>query len=90
MDLIREYIQLLPDDSLQKAGFNLSACQTIGHLTDMIIYLSDLSAQNKQSFLLELDVGKRLRSLLPFLEEKTSLLRRSKFFSEKGVDFRMN
>lgn len=90
MDLIREYIQPLPSDSLQKSGFSLSDCKTIGHLADMIIYFSDLSAQNKQTFLLELDVNKRLKSLLSFLEEQTTLLRRSKFFSKKGVDFRMN
>lgn len=90
LEKTREYIQLLPENHPQKTGLNLINCKTVGALTDRIIFLSNISAENKLSFLDELDVHKRLKTVQSFLEEQTTLLRRSKFFSEKGVDFRMN
>ncbi len=87
---IREYTQLLPEDNPQRTGLKLENSQSLGHLMDQIIFLSDLSPENKQPFLEELDVMNRLRTIYPFLEKKISLLRRSRFLYEKGVDVRLN
>ena len=90
LTLIREYTQALPEDSPQRASLKIENCQSLGHLMDLIIYLSDLSPENKQPFLEELDVLKRQRIIRPFLENKIAFLRRSRFLFEKGVDVRMN
>lgn len=90
LDKTREYVQLLSESPWQISGQDLTNCKTVGHLTDQIIFFSDLSAENKQSFLEELDIHKRLKTIQSFLEQKTALLRRSKYLTEKGVDFRMN
>jgi len=90
LSLTREYFQLLPEESPQKTGLKLEDCQSLGKLMDQIIFLSDLSPENKQTFLEELDVLNRLRIINPFLEMKISFLRRSRFLYEKGVDVRLN
>ena len=87
---IQEYSQLLPEDNPQKAGMKTDNCLSIGHLMDQIIFLSDMSHENKQPFLEELDVMNRLKIILPFLERKISFLRRSKFLFEKGIDVSLN
>lgn len=90
LDRLREYTQLLPEDNPQRAGLKLENCRSLGHLLDQIIFLSDLSPENKQPFLEALDVMGRLRTIHPFLENKISFLRRSRFLFEKGVDVRLN
>jgi len=90
LDRLQEYTQLLPEDNPQRAGLKLENCRSLGHLLDQIIFLSDLSPENKQPFLEALDVMGRLRTIHPFLENKISFLRRSRFLFEKGVDVRLN
>jgi Lon protease-like protein len=87
---IQEYIQLLPEENPQKAALEIDNCLSLGHLMDQIIFLSEMSHENKQPFLEELDVMNRLKIILPFLERKISFLRRSKFLFEKGVDVSLN
>jgi Lon protease-like protein len=87
---IQEYAQLLPGDNPQKAGMKIENCLSIGHLMDQIIFLSEMLHENKQPFLEELDVMKRLKIIHPFLDRKISFLRRSKFLFDKGIDVTLN
>jgi Lon protease-like protein len=87
---IQEYLQLLPEDHPQKAGMEMDNCLSLGHLMDQIIFLSEMSHENKQPFLEELNVMNRLKIIHPFLDRKISFLRRSKFLFEKGIDVSLN
>ncbi|MFQ5449524.1 MAG: LON peptidase substrate-binding domain-containing protein [Nitrospinaceae bacterium] len=92
-DLIDHYHQLtrlLPPGKKNREETGWDSCRNLSHLVDQIAYRSNLSVEQRQSFLEEQDVLRRAETLLSVIKMNIDLIHLSKIQKGLGTDVRMN
>lgn len=88
-DYYEKYMDLLPAEH-QSKKIELKNCQWLSSMVDQIAYQFDFKSEDKQTLLEELDVRKRVETLMSMVELKIRIINISKSYGKKGVDTRMN
>ena len=83
------YLKLLPEDA-KKHLPELNDCKTLSSLVDRIAYRFDFKTAQKQSFLEELNVRKRVDTILSVLDLKTQIVKIARDNKEKEIDVGLN
>jgi Lon protease-like protein len=78
IDSYREFISLIPDSNFLKEEPSWSMGEKLSQFVDRFAYRLDLSLEQKQAFLEELDVLRRVEILHSFLKMKIDLVHLSK------------
>jgi len=89
-DRFEEYRDLLPPHHRERIDRDLKGTETLSQAVDTMAYLFDMNTSQKQAFLEERDVGRRVGILLGVLDFKIDLLRFSKIRSRGDFDARLN
>lgn len=90
IQLYRQFIEHLPKKNPHKVEPDLSLCQTLGEAVDRVAYMFDSPLEQKQAFLEERDVLKRLDRVKAQVRLKLEIIQRSRNFSKVKWDARMN
>ncbi|CCQ90525.1 hypothetical protein NITGR_310013 [Nitrospina gracilis 3/211] len=88
--LYRKFIEHLPRKNAHKVELDLTNCETLGEAVDRVAYMFDSALDQKQAFLEELDVLKRLDLIKTQINLKLEIVQRSRSFSKVNWDVRMN
>lgn len=83
------YLKLLPEDA-KKHLPELNDCKILSSLVDRIAYRFDFKTAQKQSFLEELNVRKRVDTILSVLDLKTQIVKIARDNKEKEIDVGLN
>ncbi|MBI5427245.1 MAG: LON peptidase substrate-binding domain-containing protein [Nitrospinae bacterium] len=86
----RNYCARLPKKLREKHRLDFDGCETLGEAADRVAYQFDLNLGQKQSFLEELDVRNRTKTVLSLIELKTGIINLSKSHLREGFDARSN
>ncbi|MBI4383173.1 MAG: LON peptidase substrate-binding domain-containing protein [Nitrospinae bacterium] len=86
----RNYCARLPKKLREKHRLDFDDCETLGEAADRVAYQFDLNLGQKQSFLEELDVRNRTKTILSLIELKTGIINLSKSHLREGFDARSN
>jgi Lon protease-like protein len=86
----REFTGMLPDSHPEKIEPILKSCKLMSELVDQLAYRLNIIMEQKQSFLEELDVLKRLEFIHSAIQMKIDLIQMSKTRMKKGFDARLN
>jgi Lon protease-like protein len=86
----REFTNLLPDSRPEKIDSVLKACKWMSELVDQLTYRLDITVEQKQSFLEERDVQKRVELIHLAIQMKIELVQMAKTRMKKGFDVRLN
>jgi Lon protease-like protein len=86
----QEYLSLLPEKEERPNHVELQRCETLGNVVDQIAYDFNMSADQKQAYLEELDVLQRVRMVESQISFKTDLIKHSKVRQRDGFDARLN
>lgn len=86
----REYLRLLPENEDRPHHVELKRCETLGNIADQIAYDFDMKMDQKQAFLEELDVQRRIGIVESQINFKTNLISLSKLRQRDGLDARLN
>lgn len=86
----QEFTSLLPDSRPEKIDSVLQSCKLLSELVDQLAYRLDITVEQKQSFLQELDVQKRVQFVHSTIQMKIDLVKMAKFRMNKGFDVRLN
>jgi len=86
----REFTNLLPDSRPEKIDSVLKSCKLMSELADHLAYQLDITVEQKQSFLEQQDVKKRVEFIHSMIQMKIDLLKMSKSQMKKGFDVRLN
>jgi len=84
------YIDHLPDSNMHKMEIDFADCNTVGQAVDRVSYIFDSPVDQKQSFLEQQDVAKRVEMVTDLLQLKLDILQRSKSVKQNDWDVRMN
>jgi Lon protease-like protein len=90
IQLYRKFIEHLPKKNPHKVEPDLSLCQTLGEAVDRVAFMFDSPLEQKQAFLEEQDVSKRLDMVKSQVRLKLEIIQRSRNFSKAKWDARMN
>lgn len=90
IEYLEQYLESIPNGEKEKQELDLETCSTLGRLADRIAYHFDLSMEEKQAFLEEQDVIKRVDIVHSVIDLKMRLIRLSRKFKDSGIDLRMN
>lgn len=85
-----EFVRQLPKSNPAKFEKVLHACKLLSGLVDQLAHRLDLTVEQKQSFLQERDVLKRVDFIHSALKMKIDLIRMSRARLNKGIDIRLN
>ncbi len=88
--LYSQYLELLPENKKELHHLDLNRCASLSEAVDQTAYRFDLKPEEKQSFLEQRDVLKRLDYVRQFLQFQIELARISKTKLDAGFDFRRN
>ena len=84
-----EIRQLLPEDKRQSMELDVDGCRSLGDVTDRMAYGFDLTLEQKQAFLEECDVMRRMEALEEILRLKKRIVMQSSRFARQGMDGRL-
>ncbi|NIP99689.1 MAG: hypothetical protein GWM98_04010 [Nitrospinaceae bacterium] len=90
IQLFNEYTRILPDQNAQKVELDIHDCRTLSEVVDRVAYFFDQPLSEKQTFLEECDVMKRLNRIQELIELKQRIAHQSSMFSRKGFESRLN
>lgn len=82
--------ELLPEEKRGELELDLDNCKSLGDAADRMVHLLDFTLDQQRFFLEELNVEKRVASLLETLELKTRIVQQSSRFAREGLDSRWN
>ena len=85
-----EFRDRLPEERQGELELDVQNCRSLGDVVDRMAWLFDLGLEEKQAFLEEQDVNRRIRTLEAVLDFKTRLIHQSARFARKGLDSRLN
>ncbi len=85
-----KYWRLLPPGKNLEKELDGDTLKTLGHLTDQLAFGLELTVEEKQKFLEELDVLRRVDLLHSALKIKMDLIHFSKVQMERGFDVNLN
>ncbi|MCF8721547.1 LON peptidase substrate-binding domain-containing protein [Nitrospina gracilis] len=88
--LYRKFIEHLPRKNAHKVELDLTNCKTLGEAVDRVAYMFDSALDQKQTFLEEPDVLKRLELIKAQISLKLEIVQRARSFSKVNWDVRMN
>lgn len=88
--LYRRFIDHLPKKNPHKVEPDLTLCRTLGEAVDRVAFMFDSPLEQKQAFLEERDVLKRLDRVKTQIQLKLDIIQRSRNFSKAKWDARMN
>jgi Lon protease-like protein len=86
----REFTVLLPDSRPEKIASVLESCKLMSELVDQLAYRLDITVEQKQSFLEQQDVQKRVQFIHSTIQMKIDLVKMAKSQMKKGFDVRLN
>jgi Lon protease-like protein len=86
----QEFTNLLPDSRPEKIDSVLQSCKLLSELVDQLAYRLDITVEQKQSFLEEMDVQKRVQFIHSAIQMKIDLVKMAKLRMNKGFDVRLN
>ncbi len=88
--LCLQYIRQLPSGENFKKELNLDACKTLSHLTDQIANQLNLTVEQKQKSLEELNVLQRVDAVRSMLKMKMDIIHLSKLRTHPGANLNLN
>ena len=84
------FIEHLPGSNAHKVEMDFADCNTVGQAVDRVAFIFDSPFDQKQSFLEQQDVRKRVEMVAGMLQLKLDIIQRSKTFTQNDWDVRMN
>jgi len=85
-----QYLSMLPSGEKFKRELNLDRCETLSHLVDLLAYRLNLTVEQKQKFLEEPDVLRRVNAIHSAISVKIDLINLSRMQIRPDTDFNLN